>query len=232
MIFAVELEAGPQHDQRHQRDGGDGIEKRDVDAERDVDHPEARQQQPGRDADHGRDGEPGREDDEARPEIVPQLAADDHAVGGLRDRGRRGEQHRVDAGADDIATAPAPARPRRRGCASVCSARRRRRSAATCWARERSAPAIVDRELRPAPTSRGLGGLRALRNSFQICARSSAKRGSARSALTSRGRPNGRSSISLMRPGRALITAMRSPSRIASSIEWVMNTMVLRSSAA
>ncbi len=33
-----------------------------------------------------------------------------------------------------------------------------------------------------------------------------------------------------MRPGRALITAMRSPSRIASSIEWVMNTMVLRSS--
>ena len=33
-----------------------------------------------------------------------------------------------------------------------------------------------------------------------------------------------------MRPGRAVITAMRSPSRIASSIEWVMNTMVLRSS--
>ena len=51
-------------------------------------------------------------------------------------------------------------------------------------------------------------------------------------ALTSRGRPNGTSSISLMRPGRAVITAMRSPSRIASSIEWVMNTMVLRSSGA
>src|SRR2546421_1261867 len=29
---------------------------------------------------------------------------------------------------------------------------------------------------------------------------------------------------SLMRPGRAVITATRSPSRIASSIEWVMNT--------
>ena len=35
-----------------------------------------------------------------------------------------------------------------------------------------------------------------------------------------------------MRPGRAVITAMRSPSTIASSMEWVMNTMVLRSSGA
>ena len=81
MIFAVDLEAGPQHDQRHQRDGGDRIEKRDVDAERDVDHPEARQQQADRDADDRRDGEADREDDEARPQIVPQLAAADHAVG-------------------------------------------------------------------------------------------------------------------------------------------------------
>src|SRR5262249_28280061 len=58
----------------------------------------------------------------------------------------------------------------------------------------------------------------------QICARNSAKRGSARIVSTSRGRPNGMSSTSLMRPGRAVMTAMRSPSRIASSIEWVMNT--------
>src|SRR5262249_22089457 len=71
---------------------------------------------------------------------------------------------------------------------------------------------------------------RAVCSSPQMWARSSAKRGSARSALPSRGWPNGTSSTSLMRPGRALITAMRSPSRIASSIEWVMNTMVLRSS--
>src|SRR6185437_3064542 len=64
----------------------------------------------------------------------------------------------------------------------------------------------------------------------QMCERNSEKRGSARTVSTSRGCSKGTSISSLTRPGRALITATRSPSKIASSIEWVMNTIVLRSS--
>ena len=56
--------------------------------------------------------------------------------------------------------------------------------------------------MRAASLARGCCG-RAVCSWCQICARSSAKRGSARTASTSRGRPNGMSSISLMRPGRA-----------------------------
>ena len=54
------LEAGPQHDERHERDRRNRIEEGDVDAERDVEHPEAREQQADRDADHGREREAER----------------------------------------------------------------------------------------------------------------------------------------------------------------------------
>ena len=48
------------------------------------------------------------------------------------------------------------------------------------------------------------------------------KGGDAVSVIKSRGCRNGTSMICLMRPGCAVITTVRSPSRSASSMEWVM----------
>ena len=60
----------------------------------------------------------------------------------------------------------------------------------------------------------------------QIDSSSAPKRGLARSSAAERGRGKSTGTIALMRPGCAVITTMRSPSAIASSMPWVMNSTV------
>ena len=157
-------------------------------------------------------GEAEREHDEARPEIIPQLAAADHHHGGLGDRPRRREQHRIDAGAEvlpqaqhhgerdeadrDFLELAAPAAARRDLLGAL---------AVLAHALEYGGAGLdFDAHDATAPAACAAGAVgRAWCSCRQMCARNSAKRGSARTASTSRGRPNGMSSTSLMRPGRA-----------------------------
>ncbi len=66
------------------------------------------------------------------------------------------------------------------------------------------------------------------RSWFQIWLRSSPNRGSSKISQIFLGCPNGMSMISFTRPGRVDSTATRSPMRIASSMLWVMKTIVRR----
>ena len=73
------LVAGPQHDQRHERDRRDRIEEGDVDGEADVENVEARQRQAEQRAEDDGKRQPHHQHEQARPEPGPQLAACDHA---------------------------------------------------------------------------------------------------------------------------------------------------------
>ena len=97
------LVAGPQHDQRHQRDRRDRVEERDVDGQPDVEDVEARQHQAEQRAERRSPASaPSASTSRLGHSEAHSSPLADHVDRGDRDLGGRGEQHRIDVHRRDL----------------------------------------------------------------------------------------------------------------------------------
>src|SRR6266545_6612544 len=209
------LVAEGDRDERHERHGGDRVERAHPGIEEVEREARPAGQDPERDAGHQRDREPGDEDPEALEERELQLAGREELTERGQDGRRRPEQDRVQRRTEELPDGEHT--DDRRGPHQPVRADPHRSKAG---ARTRDAAPLPDADLVERHAATGS------RRSRQQRSRNGTKRSSATTLATVRGRRIGTSRISRTRAGRADRTTTRSPRAIASSIECVMKTIV------